>query len=84
MELWRHTALLFHWSHPQQANPTLGRVADDPPGSRKSHLRRARMSNSGLSNRHVRSLPKKMTLSAQPHFLTVQSPEERLKRLDQV
>jgi hypothetical protein len=39
-------------------------VGDDPRGTRKSHLRRARMSNSGLSNRHVRSLPKKMTLSA--------------------
>jgi hypothetical protein len=26
------------------------------------------MSNSDLSNRRVRSLPKKMTLSAQPHF----------------
>jgi len=51
---------------------------------RKSHLRRARMSNSGLSNRRVRSLPKKITLSAQPHFLTVQSPEERFKPLDQV
>src|SRR5712671_5597449 len=42
------------------------------------------MSNSGLSNRRVRSLPKKMTRSAQPHFLTVQSPEERFKPLDQV
>ena len=29
------------------------------------------MSNSGLSNRRVRSLPKKMTLSAQPHFLNL-------------
>ena len=42
------------------------------------------MSNSGLTNRRVRSLPKKMTLSAQPHFLTVQSPQERFKPLDQV
>jgi len=58
--------------------------ADNPTGTRKSHLRRARMSNSGLSNRRVRSLPKKMTLSAQPHFLTVQSPQERFKPLDQV
>src|SRR5271167_490916 len=27
-----------------------------------------KISSSGLSNRRVRSLPKKMTLSAQPHF----------------
>jgi hypothetical protein len=57
------------------------RVSDYPLGSRKSHLRRARMTNSGLSNRDVRSLPKKMTLSAQLHFLTVQSPQERFKPL---
>jgi len=66
-----------------QSPPTFP-MADNPTGTRKSHLRRARMSNSGLSNRRVRSLPKKMTLSAQPHFLTVQSPEERFKPLDQV
>jgi hypothetical protein len=40
------------------------------------------MSNSDLSNRRVRSLPKKMTLSAQPRFLTVQSSQERFKPLD--
>ena len=60
------------------------RIADNPTGTRKSHLRRARMSNSGLSNRRARSLPKKMTLSAPPHFLSVQSSEERFKPLDQV
>ena len=52
--------------------------------NRKSHLPRASMSNSGLSNRRVRSLPIKMTLSAQPRFLTIQFPEERFKPLDQV
>jgi hypothetical protein len=50
-------------------NLSFVRVADNPTGTRKSHLHRARMSNSGLSNRRVRSLPKKMTLSARPHFL---------------
>jgi hypothetical protein len=33
-----------------------------------SYSSRHGMSNSGLSNRCVRRLPKKMTLSAQPHF----------------
>jgi hypothetical protein len=71
-------AVLGEWSPPRSRPRTFVRIADNPAGTRKSHLRRARVSNSGLSNRRVRSLPKKMTLSAQPHFLTVQSPEELL------
>jgi hypothetical protein len=80
-------AIDFFWMNPAWAPQfcsTSVRIADNPTGTRKSHLRRARMSNSDLSNRRVRSLPKKMTLSAQPHFLTVQSAEERFKPLDQM